>query len=277
MQQRGHVLQLDQRKYIAELLEEFDVPPYPVTTPMRPKQPEPTTAPPPLPEDDARVVRRMIGCLVCLAVMTRPDISHAVSVASRRLHAPTMECKSMAIRIYQYLRGAADHALTYSQPSPDILIHSDSSFDTFPQTHRSQTGVAVLMFGGAVAWMSARQHVVAPSSSEGEHVAQCSAAQLGLSALQFVEDARTPGLTPPPHLTIYADNQAAIKMAHEGADTTHTKHIERRLYFLRELVARGRLKFSYVPSALNYADGLTKPLARCLHRQSLRRLLGLMW
>ena len=43
-------------------------------------------------------------------------------------------------------------------------------------------------------------------------------------------------------------------------DSSKTKHIERRHYFIRECVENGKLRVPFVPTKDNVADFFTKPL-----------------
>ncbi len=50
-------------------------------------------------------------------------------------------------------------------------------------------------------------------------------------------------------------------MAYNPEHHTRTKHIDRRHFFLRELIEQGRLVVPFVSTADNLADFFTKPLA----------------
>ena len=56
------------------------------------------------------------------------------------------------------------------------------------------------------------------------------------------------------------DNKAAIDSSYNPENHSHTKHIERRHYFVRELVEAGTLVVPFVRSDDNLADFFTKPL-----------------
>ena len=62
----------------------------------------------------------------------------------------------------------------------------------------------------------------------------------------------------PIHLSL--DNKAAIDSSYNPENHARTKHIDRRHYFIRELVEEGRLVVPYVASVDNQADFFTKPL-----------------
>ena len=62
-------------------------------------------------------------------------------------------------------------------------------------------------------------------------------------------------------LPVNVDNQAAICMANNSADSARTKHIDVRFHFVRDAVLREEIVLSYCPTDQNTADVLTKPLA----------------
>jgi hypothetical protein len=267
----GKTVTMDQRKYIQEICREHKVTPIPVATPVAST---PSTDERALPETEATTVRRMMGALVYIAVMTRPDISFAVSAASRHLHNPRV-CDRVAIeRIYRYLLCTLQVMLTYSSSDPAMTIYTDSDFDNCKETHRSQSGIVILMFGAAVLWRSVRQAVVALSTTEAEYMAQCMGAQDALYILYFLEALNILGLSQTLPLVFRGDNEAAINMLKEGSDNSRTKHIQRKFYFLKELVQDMVFAPMHIRSQFNFADGLTKGLAKVLQKVSMCRLLG---
>ena len=289
---------MDQKKYIQELLEEFAGEArdwHTVTTPIAGK---PSTDLRPLTAEESATHRRMVGCLVYVSIMTRPDIAHAVSLASRHLHSPTVRDRVACMRIYKYLSWTLDYKLTFSSPNSTISLHVDSDFAGCKETARSQTGLVILMFGAAIAWRSVRQASVALSTAEAEFMAMCDGTKELIYITQLLEELDIPELQQPgptyadstmrddvshyhasitqvdnlslldqePHTPVMAviqgDNEGALKMAHEGANNTRTKHMHRRFHFLKELVSKGWLQVQHVASNLNKADGLTKGLSK---------------
>ena len=71
---------------------------------------------------------------------------------------------------------------------------------------------------------------------------------------------------------IGVDNQGAIAMSNNYVSNSKTKHIERRHLKIRELVQDMIVRPEFIPTDLNVADILTKPLARPRFEE-LRRLI----
>ena len=59
---------------------------------------------------------------------------------------------------------------------------------------------------------------------------------------------------------LYVDNQGAIDLSYNPEHHQRSKHIDRRHFFVRELVESGELVVPFVNSADNIADLFTKPL-----------------
>ena len=61
-------------------------------------------------------------------------------------------------------------------------------------------------------------------------------------------------------LAINVDNQAARDLSYNPEFHQRTKHIDRRHFYVREMVEAGRLTVPYVNTVDNLADFFTKPL-----------------
>ena len=62
-------------------------------------------------------------------------------------------------------------------------------------------------------------------------------------------------------LPIHCDNTAARDLAYNPEHHERSKHIERRHFFVRDLVEDGTLVVPFVATTANIADFFTKPLA----------------
>lgn len=77
-------------------------------------------------------------------------------------------------------------------------------------------------------------------------------------------------------MRIYADNQSSILLANSEKLSSRTKHLDIQYHFVCEHVRLGNCWFIWVPTKLNAADVLTKPLGPALFG-SMPPLLGMPW
>ena len=139
--------------------------------------------------------------------------------------------------------------------SSDTSIYSmsDASWTT-----RHSTSGSVVMFGeAAIMWSSKKQPSVALSSCEAEIMAASEACKETLYVRNFLSELDVGDATA---TRLSVDNKAAIDLAYNPEHHQRTKHIERRHFFVREVVESGRLVVPFVASANNLADFFTKPL-----------------
>ena len=61
-------------------------------------------------------------------------------------------------------------------------------------------------------------------------------------------------------LQLSVDNKSAIDLCYNPEHHQRSKHIDRRHFFVREMVENGVLHVRFVPSEANLADFFTKPL-----------------
>ena len=61
-------------------------------------------------------------------------------------------------------------------------------------------------------------------------------------------------------IQIYSDNQSAITIAYGNQMHARTKHLDIRLYFLRDTIENKKVTLEYLPTEQMVADILTKGL-----------------
>ena len=92
-------------------------------------------------------------------------------------------------------------------------------------------------------------------------MAASEAAKEAVYLREFLRELGFGGKTP---MKIYCDNQGAVDLAYIPEHHQKTKHIDRRHFYVRELVERGQIEVPYVKTAENLADFFTKPLAEAV-------------
>ena len=123
-----------------------------------------------------------MGSLLYLVQATRPDLAFTVSTISRCNQCFNESHWNMVKRIFRYVQGTKNLALTYSRNGDtNITGYCDASWATDPENPRSTTGYMFSVQGGAICWNSRRQSTVALSSTEAEYLSLSSTTQEALT------------------------------------------------------------------------------------------------
>ena len=272
-------LQLSQRQYIIDILARFNMADCKtVQTPMDPGARLSSSQSPTTPEAIAAMstvpYSSAVGALMYLSVATRPDIAYAVGVLCRFSSNPGEAHWTACKHLLRYLQGTKDLKMTYgpspssphssssssSSPSDLFTVYSDSDHGGNPDNGKSTTGYVVKMGTGCINWSSKQQSVVALSSTQAEYIAAVSGGADALWTRNFLSELGydlSSSSTP-----LLIDNQSAIAVSKNPEHHGRMKHLDLRHFWLRDTVASGVLSVKYIPTDLQAADSLTKPLAR---------------
>lgn len=275
-------LKITQRKFARQLLEEYNMSDCrPLDTPMFANAltslPSHTA---PLNEQERDFMRdkdyrHLLGCLNWLSLGTRPDLAYALARLGQAQSNPHPEHWRALTHVLRYISNTVDMGLVYSRDAKDAApcLYTDSSFADCPDTRKSHSGFLVLLGGAAVSWSSRKQAIVTTSSTEAEYVAMGHAAKEAVWIGRLMKDL---GVDLGGPMRIYADNQSSMLLADSEKLSSRTKHLDVQYHFVREQVRLGRCRFIWVPTKLNAADVLTKPLGPALFN-SMPPLLGMPW
>ena len=130
------------------------------------------------------------------------------------------------------------------------------------------------MAGAPVAWGSKKQLITATSSAESEYVSLASCCKEVMALRNLLS--QLPCGTPSTATMVYEDNQSCINMVKNPKGWKHTKHIDVRLHFVRDLSEAGLIKLQHVTTDKQVADALTKPLGLTAFPKFRDRMLGLL-
>ena len=112
-----------------------------------------------------------------------------------------------------------------------------------------------MMAGGAVGWHSKLQTIVALSTTEAEYMA---AVEAGKEIAWMRNILAEFGYGVQQASTLKMDNQSAITVSKNPEHHGRMKHLDLRLYWLRDKVEHGMLTPDFIPTADMIADCLTK-------------------
>eukprot|EP00961_Rhodomonas_salina_P197044 2659454-Rhodomonas_salina.1 len=145
-----------------------------------------------------------------------------------------------ARRILRYLAGTAHYGLMYEAQlkSRENLLWGFANADHAgdPDTRKSVTGYMTMLCCAAISWASNRQAVVALSSSEAEFYA---ASASGCDVSYFRNILSQLGLEQKEPTIVFEDNWACIHLSRNAVLHHKSKHIDVRVYHLRDLCKAG--------------------------------------
>ena len=204
--------------------------------------------------------RALIGSLLYAVVTTRPDIAYAVSYLSRFNDCYTIDHWKAAKQVLRYLAGTRDLGLFFRYgeegAAPTLELYSDADFAMCEDTRRSVGGTVVLLNGCVIGYSSRRHKMVTRSTCEAEYVQLSDSVSDSLWFSSLLGELGYPQN----HVSVYEDNQSAIKLASTERITDRNRHIDIRYHQVREKVADGRVVLRYCNTTDMLADTMTKAL-----------------
>ena len=124
---------------------------------------------------------------------------------------------------------------------------------------RSVSGFLIMLAGAAIVAVSRRQHCITMSSCEAELVAL---ADLAIELLHIIEVVKSLGHDVEEPVEAHTDSKAAYDLCHRFTSAQNSRHIDRKLFKMRELRGAGRVTVKHIPGETNPADLFTKILTR---------------
>lgn len=216
--------------------------------------------------------RAMVGCVMWLAIASRPDVAYAASLLGQFNANPNDEHLTTAKRVLRYLKGTSTTFLQLGKHNDELLAGwCDSDYAGDIVTRRSTGGYVFKVYGSTVSWASTRQRTVALSTCEAEYQSLTEAAKEATYLKQFFDEIKTDA----GQIVLHCDNQGAIALANKPSHHRRIKHVDVRTHYVREVVQRGIVQIHYIPTHEQVADVLTKGLPGPIHAKHVEGL-GLM-
>jgi len=229
---------------------------------------------------------QLIGSLLYLSTMTRPDIAYHMSVLCSLMHDPTPLAYYAAIDLLLYVSASSltlhfpgvakapsgiDSTLGPSiSSSGGLVAFSDSTWRRPDHHGYNMFGFVVYFMGAPVSFTSKQLKIVALSSAEAEYAAASYACREVVFVRNVLVDLGFP-ITYPTVLCV--DNKAAIEIAHNIGVTSRNKHFVDAIHYFRHLVDHRVVVPSHVLTRHQRADGFTKCLGKSPFKEWLRLLL----
>jgi len=265
----GPFISLDQDTFVESVLARITVELREYETPMT-STADLVPNPDPIENADPYQVRRYqsaIGSLMYIMLGTRPDLAFAVGKLARFSSNPSVDHFRALTRVFCYLKFSKSTALLYAKhdnPLSKVPIgFCDADWANSKgkeDKRRSISGNIFFLSRGPFSWSSKKQDLTAESTMESEYISLWLAGRQA-SWIRNVFDAIGLPLEAP--LRINCDSQSAIALANRGeAEHKGSKHFDVKWHGTRDRVERNEIEVKYCPTSDNFADILTKPLAK---------------
>ena len=259
VQRHADHISVDRRGYIEKLAAKRDpknIPKKPAATPLTLNVLDPTSTPsislPPHSLSSPIMELRYVDDV-------RPDIKFTTAHLTMHMSTPTVALQKHANQLLSYLAGTSRLSLRIAPTSDQIYAYCDASY-AIHSGSRSHYGVALCLGDQGYCFHSKSSaiKVVCRSSTEAELHAANEASSDVLHAIDLLTELGHPQGP----VTFYEDNQAVIQLMVKSDFNfqTKSKHVRVRYDFLKQLVKEGIIVFKYLPTDLQLADLLTKPL-----------------
>lgn len=213
--------------------------------------------------------QQLIGSLMYLCVLTRPDIAFSVSFLSQFNSCHNSTHWHYAKRILRYLKKTKNHCIRYMKGNSELVGYADADWANNCIDRKSYTGYCFMMSGGIISWESRKQRTVALSSMEAEYMSMAEACKESMYLRVLLSEVINQDVQP---ITLYNDSQSAQKFVVNHSLHRKTKHIDIRYHFLKDAVSNNVLNIKYVCTNDMPADVLTKALSVIKHKQCIKAL-----
>lgn len=201
--------------------------------------------------------REIVGQLLYVCMVSRPDIGFAVNILSRVLEKPSISHWNLAKRVVRYLKGSSKEFILFDRNKSVVSAFTDADFAGDEVSRESTTGVVVLLGSGPIVWRSKLQGMVALSTTEAELMSLVEGCRDVIWVRMCLRDILGEEVG---EVTVNVDNQSTLKIVKHQTSHQRTKHIDIRLKYLRTVYAKNKIMFKYCPTELQVADLLTKGL-----------------
>ena len=170
-----------------------------------------------------------------------------------------------------YLGRSRHLGITFSAHADDaatLRAFADSNWGVT----RSTTGYVVLLAGACILAASRRQHCITMSSCEAELVAL---ADLAIELLHVIEVVKFLGHAIDGAIEACTDSKSAYDLCHRFTTAQNSRHVDRKMFKMRELRGAGVVTVRHVPGETNPADLFTKILGRQIFERHRKTVLNL--
>ncbi|XP_062103138.1 secreted RxLR effector protein 161-like [Humulus lupulus] len=193
-----------------------------------------------------------IGSVMYIMISTRLDIAYAVSVLSRFMSNLGEEHWKGLKWLLRYLKAIPRHGLRFSKTSSRTHLEGyvDADYASNRDTRKFITSYCFLLNGYCISWKAQLQPINSLSTIEAEFMATTEAFKEVvwikgiLSEIQMLNG----------KAIVFPDSQSTIHLCRNPVYHERSKHIDIRLFWIKNKIEEGEIELEKVPSEENPAD-----------------------
>jgi hypothetical protein len=221
-------------------------------------------------DQEKKQYHEILGIIGWKNAWTGPGLAFAHSFLSRFLVSPAVQHLQAARGVLRYMKYTQfkgpvyrrDKFLIESEKPNQLLSFADSDHSMCLDSFRSTSGQLVILNGAGIFWKSHLQQLPAISTTEAEYVTLSENANTVVGLRQLMAGLNEPPTGP---TFIFQDNTAAIAASKNAPNRSRLRHINVRVYNIRDLVRAGEVYPIRCSSEDQHADFCTKALPAPSH------------
>ena len=222
--------------------------------------------------------RSLIGSLLYVVGWTRPDCLASLNTLCTAMARPQMKHYKAGLRLARYLYLTRELGLSYTANINERILNKLSAMVDASWNVKSREGWLIKLNGASVAHSSRLINTVCLSSAQAETSAavSCCKVVLWIRMLLWELDYEQPGSTKVEEdskATIPASSGDGQRRSGDGQRRA-SRYYQMRTAWLRQLVRTGIVHFSYVPTADQTADALSKNVAVGPFKKAQTKIFG---
>ncbi|KAK5959780.1 uncharacterized protein PWA37_001157 [Arxiozyma heterogenica] len=202
----------------------------------------------------------IVGQLLFVSNVGRPDVAHSVQLLSRFLKDPREVHLKGAYRVMQYLYKTKKLGLSYNTRSNKYLEgFSDASHGNKNDLKHATGGFIIKLAGGVVTWSSKKiTSAVCLSSTDAEYISASNTSR----ELIWIKNMLNHMKIDVNEVKLWIDNEPAIHVAKNPVLHSKMKHVNLHYHFIRHQVESGIIEIGHINTTEQIADIMTKVLPR---------------
>ncbi|MBW0535808.1 hypothetical protein O181_075523 [Austropuccinia psidii MF-1] len=196
-----------------------------------------------------------IGILLYIAQASQPDIAYAVNYLARFSMNTTASHWHTLEHLIGYMRDTSTLGILIAEDNSSCAINCYVDANWGGEGDRSTHGYIILHGKNPISWQSKRQSTVASSTAQAEYMALSFAAKECIWITNLFQPVL--GNVIPAMLS---DNKTAVGISNSSMNRKQTRHLIQEFNLINEYITCGKIHLSWISTANQLADILTKPI-----------------